>query len=365
MTRVTLVHDYLTQRGGAERVVLSLLRAFPGSPLHTSLYEPDMTFPEFRQADVHTLPLNAFGPLRRNHRLALPLLAPAFARHRVCADVVVCSSSGWAHGVRASGRKIVYCHSPPKWLYRTKDYLGSRRPGARLGLAVLRPALLSWDRRAAESADLYVTVSSFIARQIQNVYGIEAEVVPPPPGLDPDGEQEAVPGISPGFYLTVARLLPYKNVQVIVDAFSSLRGEQLVVVGDGPLAASLERAIPSNVVWIKQVSDRELRWLYATSKGVVAASREDLGLSPLEGALFGKPAAVLRWGGFLDTVVEGETGVFFDEPIPALISDAVRQIQTVPWRSELIRAHAQSFSSASFEEKLRCVVKRAVVHHAP
>src|SRR4051794_5927491 len=102
MTRaatVAIAHDYLTQRGGAERVVLSLARAFPGAPIYTSVYEPDTTFPEFAHLDVRTTPLNRLQPLRRRHRLALPMLAPAFSNVHVDADVVVCSSSGWAHGV--------------------------------------------------------------------------------------------------------------------------------------------------------------------------------------------------------------------------------------------------------------------------
>lgn len=123
---VALVHDYLTQRGGAERVVLSLRRAFPDAPIYTSLYDPAGTFPEFGAADVQPLPLNLLAPLRRRHRLALGLLAPSFSRLRVEADVVVCSSSGWAHGTAATGRKIVYCHAPARWLYQGERYLGER-----------------------------------------------------------------------------------------------------------------------------------------------------------------------------------------------------------------------------------------------
>src|SRR5579862_2623768 len=108
--KVALVHDYLTQRGGAERVVLSLTRAFPGTPVYTSLYDPDGTFPEFSEVDVRTLPINRVGLLRSHHRLALPLLAPSFSQLKVKADVVICSSSGWAHGTKVEGAKIVYCY---------------------------------------------------------------------------------------------------------------------------------------------------------------------------------------------------------------------------------------------------------------
>ena len=116
--QVAIAHDYLTQRGGAERVVLAMLRAFPGATVHTLLYDPEGTFPEFREAHVVTSPLNRLGPLRRDHRLALPLLAPSFSRLEIAADVVVCSSSGWSHGARVEGRKVVYCHTPARWLYQ-------------------------------------------------------------------------------------------------------------------------------------------------------------------------------------------------------------------------------------------------------
>src|SRR5262245_17315694 len=107
---VALAHDYLTQRGGAERVVLSLASAFPEAPLYTSLFDPQATYPGFRDVDVRPLRLNRVQLFRRNHRLAFPLLAPAFSSLRLDADVVVCSSSGWAHGIHSEGRSIVYCH---------------------------------------------------------------------------------------------------------------------------------------------------------------------------------------------------------------------------------------------------------------
>ena len=130
---VALVHDYLTQRGGAERVVLAMRRAFPSAPLYTSLYDPQGTFPEFQDAEVRTSSLNRIPGLRQHHRAALPLLAPTFSRFRIDAGVALCSSSGWAHGARVTGRKVVYCHTPARWLYQSDRYLG--RPGDTGGAA--------------------------------------------------------------------------------------------------------------------------------------------------------------------------------------------------------------------------------------
>jgi glycosyltransferase involved in cell wall biosynthesis len=355
---VALVHDYLTQRGGAERVVLAMLKAFPGAPLHTSLYDADMTFPDFREAHVRTFVLNRVGPFRRNHRLALPLLAPAFSVRLVNADVVVCSSSGWAHGVRTRGRKIVYCYSPARWLYQADRYLG-RDNGNRLpraALKLLASPLQRWDRRAARRADRYLTSSGEMQRQIRAVYGIDAEVLPPPLAVASNGSQRRPDSLEPGYFLCVSRLLPYKNVAAVVDAFARLPRDQLVIVGTGPEEHRLRRHATRNVRFLGVVSDEELRWLYRNTAGVVSASFEDYGLTPLEGASLGRPAAVLRWGGFLDTVVEGVTGVFFDRPEPTEIRTAVERLRREDWSEGTLQQHAATFSEQAFVSRLREIV---------
>jgi glycosyltransferase involved in cell wall biosynthesis len=351
--RLAIAHDYLTQRGGAERVVLALCRAFPDAPVYTSVYDPATTFPEFRNVDVRPLWLDHARLLRARHRLALPLLPLAFGSTRIEADVVVCSSSGWAHGIRTDGRKIVYCHSPAKWLYRRDDYLGERpSSAAKLGLRLLDPYLRAVDRRAARGADTYIANSTYIREQIRAVYGIDAEVVHPPAGLDSDGSAEAVPGIEPGFLLTVARLLPYKHVVETVDAFRLMPEQRLVVVGDGPQSGALRSSAPGNVRLLGDVSDARLRWLYAHSIALIAASREDFGLTPVEAASFGKPVAALRSGGYLDTVVPDVTGVFFERPTEGEIAEGVRGVLALEWRDDVIRAHAATFSEERFAERL-------------
>jgi glycosyltransferase involved in cell wall biosynthesis len=353
---IALVHDYLTQRGGAERVVLALTRAFPGAPLHTSLYEPATTFPEFAAVDVRPLPLNRLAPLRRRHRLALPLLAPAFSGLRLGEDVVICSSSGWAHGAHVAGRKVVYCHTPARWLYQPEQYLRGRGLALRATARTLRPALLRWDRRSAASADRYLANSSAVAERIHSIYGREAEVLPPPPAVSPEGAGEPVDGLEPGFVLCVSRLLPYKNLDAVVRAFSQLPGERLVLVGNGPDEPALRAFAGSNVTLLGTVSDERLRWLYRESSALVAASYEDFGLTPLEAAGFGHPSVVLRWGGFLDTVEEGGTGIFFDSPTPDAIAYAVRRLRQRGWDANRIQAHAERFSEDHFIHRIREVV---------
>ena len=355
--RVVIAHDYLTQRGGAERVVLSLCHGFPDAAVHTSLFEPGGTFPEFRDQRIRTLWLDRVPLLRKRHRLALPLLPLAWATAHVDADVVICSSSGWAHAIRTSGRKIVYCHSPAKWLYRREDYLGARpTQGARAASFALSPLLRRFDRWAAASADVYLANSTFIADQIRDVYGIDATVVSPPAGIVSAGEAQAVPGVEPGFLLTVARLLPYKNVAPTVEAFRDLPHSRLVVVGVGPQREELSANAPPNVTFLGEVGDQRLRWLYTHSVGLIAASREDFGLTPVEAASFGKPVAALRWGGFLDTVVPGTTGVFFDAAEPGAIAAGVSALENRSWDAEVIRRHAESFGERRFINEIRTIV---------
>jgi glycosyltransferase involved in cell wall biosynthesis len=274
--RVAIAHDYLTQRGGAERVVLAMTRAFPGAPIYTALYNASTTFPEFRGVEIRSTSLDRVPLLRRRHRLALPLLAAAFERARADADVVVCSSSGWSHGIDATGRKIVYCHTPPRWLYEPSRYLGGRRRAGWAALSVLRPYLVSWDRRSAHTADRYLANSTVVRKRIRDAYGIDAELLPAPPAMRATDRRVSVDGVEPGFVLCVSRLLPYKNVDALVGAFARDRdGRRLVVVGTGPEAGRLRSLASPAVTFLGSVGDAQLRWLYANSAAVVAAAYED------------------------------------------------------------------------------------------
>jgi glycosyltransferase involved in cell wall biosynthesis len=357
---VVLVHDYLTQQGGAERVVLSMLKAFPEAPLYTSLFEPATTFPEFGSADIRPLQLNRVSILRRNHRLALPLLAAAFSSVEVEADAVLCSSSGWAHGVRTTGNKVVYCHAPARWLYQSRRYVGNGRPIERLALALLRRPLLRWDRRSARTADAYLANSSAVRDRIRALYGIDAAILPPPPALDPTGSSEEVSGLEPGYFLCVSRLLPYKNVGAVVEAFRQLPREWLVVVGTGPEEEAIRQTAPANVRLLGAVPDEKLRWLYANSAALIAASYEDYGLTPLEANAFGRPALALEGGGYLDTVIAGVSGLLFSAPTADEIAAAIERCTEQRWSPEEIREHAGRFSEERFIVQLREAVEAAV-----
>ncbi|MGY1609569.1 glycosyltransferase [Geodermatophilus sp. SYSU D00700] len=359
--KVAILHDYVTQRGGAERVVLSMLRAFPGADLWTLLYEPSTTYPEFSSVQIRTSPLNRVPFFRRHHRVALPLLALAAWFMRPDADVVICSSSGWSHGMRSKGRRIVYCYSPARWLYQPNRYLtedSSRL--VRWGLGVLGPALRNWDRRSARKATTYLSISTVVRDRVRQAYGLESSIVPAPQTIRVDGPLEPVQDVeglvTEGYDLCISRLLPYKRVDVVVDAFSG-SGRRLIVVGQGPEKERLERHASSEVVFLSGVSDAQIRWLYTNCRAVVSASYEDFGLTPLEAAAFGKPAIVPREGGFLDTVIDGETGLLFADVSAQGLRAALAESDVVTWNAERLRAHAADYSEERFIARLREVVR--------
>jgi len=180
-------------------------------------------------------------------------------------------------------------------------------------------------------------------------------VLPAPHSVDTSLPQEPVdlgPLGDDGFYLCISRLLPYKNVDKVIAAFNDL-GLPLVVVGAGPEEKRLDALAGPNVVMRKDLTDAQMRWLYARTDAVVSASYEDFGLTPIEAAAYGKPSVVLRWGGFLDTIREDETGVYFDEPQPAAIAAAVQKCRGMSWDAELIRAHTELFSEEHFARRLK------------
>jgi glycosyltransferase involved in cell wall biosynthesis len=361
MTTVAIAHDYLTQRGGAERVVLAMLRAFPGATIYTTLYDPDGTYPEFRDAHIVTSPLNRVGMLRRHHRAALPLL-PFAARHlRLPEDVVIVSSSGWAHGFNARGRRIVYCYSPARWLYQTDTYVGGPARSSLPGLVLLamRPFLKRWDRRQAAKADTYLAISREVQERIRETYGRASEVLPAPHSADADAPTSAVAALEDwaeaGYHLVVSRLLPYKNVDAAVEAFAALPDERLVVVGRGPEKERLQRLRGSNVRMLEQLTDEEIRWIYAHATTLLAPSIEDYGLTPLEAGVYGKPTLALRGGGYLDTIAEGLSGAFFEAPTSEAIAAAVVANRARTWDAREITRHVALFGESPSIERLRQV----------
>lgn len=346
---VAVVHDYLNQRGGAERVVLELTRTWPCAPVYTSLYRPTSTFPEFAELDVRVSPLNRI-PVDRHFRALAPLYPQAFrSLGQLSQDVVISSSSGWAHGVRTapSSLHIVYCHTPARWLYRRQEHLGRS-----LGPVLLSPLLgplRRWDRGAAHRADLYVATSEWVRARIATVYGREAEIVHPPIDVDrfsprPKGER----------LLVVSRLLPWKRVDLVVRA-ATRAGLPLDVLGDGPMLNEL-RAMAGRTVEFHPPDDRKTIELLESCRALCVAGTEDFGMTALEANAAGKPVVSHASGGALETIRDGVTGALFSELTEDAVIDAIERADKISAAPEELAVHARRFSAEVFRERMRQLV---------
>ena len=346
MSTVTLAHDYLTQRGGAERVFLSMARAFPDSPLLTTLYEPDRTYQEFADRHIETSPLQGVALFRRHFRTALPLF-PAAIRSMgpVPGRVLVSSSTAFAHGLESTGCHLAYIHSPPHWLWESRRYAGDRKGWTACARPLLEPFRTS-DVRAAQRPHLMLTNSKHSARKIRATYGRNAEVLPPPV------RQRRAAAQPSDFFLVVARLLPYKNVHLVVQAAERLSA-RLVVVGEGPERARLGELAGPGTEFRSRVPEAELDDLYARCLAVVVAGEEDLGLVPIEANSAGRPTVCQARGGALETVVPGETGVLFSDPHLDALAEAMADAAARSWDTARLQRHAAGWSEEVFADRLR------------
>lgn len=346
---VALVHDYLNQQGGAERVVLELSDMWPQAPIYTSLYRPDSTLPEFRVRDVRTSALNRL-PVDEGFRNLFPLYPLAFRSFgSLAADLVISSSSGWAHTVRTSPGTlhVVYCHTPARWLYGG-EYMDNS--GKQTMLAPIAPILRAWDVRAARRPDLYIANSKAVQSRIKKLYGREAPIVYPPVDVDrftPKGRGERL--------LVVSRLLPYKRVDVVVRA-ATKAGLGLDVVGTGPALTELQQIAGPTVTFHGKVEDAGVTELMESCRALCLAGEEDFGITPVEAMAAGKPVIAFGAGGALETVEEGVTGSFFHAHDADCVMGAIQRCDLIVTTHDAIAQRASRFSSAEFRDTLLRVI---------
>ena len=354
---VAIVHDYLNQRGGAERVALEMTRMWPAAPVYTSLYRRRSVFPEFADADIRTTFVNRL-PLDKAFRLLAPTLPLAFRSLGVLDhDVVISSSSGWAHSVRTASETthVVYCYAPARWLYSPDQYFRAdieRKLAAPL-MRVLRP----WDRLAARRADAYIAISGNVRDRIRAAYGIKAEVVYPPVDT-----QRFEPRPRGDRLLAISRLLPYKRVDLIVRACNRL-GIGLDIVGDGPMMTALQEMAGPTIRFHGAVHDDALLELIEGCSAVCMPGVEDFGIVPLEGNAAGKPALAFAAAGALETIVDGVNGVLFRAPTVDSVVDAIRRLDSIEAGPTALAAAAERFSVETFRQALDARVLDAVERH--
>ncbi|MGW9629718.1 glycosyltransferase [Agromyces sp. NPDC055520] len=321
MPEIVLAHDYLVQIGGAERVVAHWAAGFDARTLVTLAHRPDSTFDDFDRLEVRASLSSLFtGQVER----MLPLLPSIAARTTVSTgdgDIALVSSSGWAHRFDYEIPHVVYVHSPARWLYAVDDYRLKLSPFRRAGLALSTPLLRSGDLEAMHRADAIVANSLVTRDRIRSAYGLESVVISPPVervSASPTPPSRALPE---QFAVVVARARGYKNVPHAIAA-SSEAGLPIVAVGAGSEAFD----DPGNGVHgIGRLSDSELGWVYGHAAVVLGAAHEDFGLTVIEAALEGTPAATIARGGYLETVSPGVSGSHAASATAADLATAIRQ----------------------------------------
>ncbi|MEN9936271.1 MAG: hypothetical protein RLZZ387_2850 [Chloroflexota bacterium] len=353
--RVALVHDYLNQYGGAERVLEALHELYPEAPVFTSIYDPGAMPAHYRAWDIRTSWMQRLPGWRRLFRAYLPLYPATFARLDLRGyDLVLSSSSAFAKGVTPPPgvAHICYCHTPMRFAWRTDAYLEREGIGALSGLLEPVLALLRrWDVASSRRVDVFVANSREVAGRISRLYGREAAVVPPPVDLPPFEERPPQE-----FYLAGGRLIPYKRLDLAVRAFSAL-GLPLKVFGDGRDRAALEAIGGPSVEFLGFVSEERRRELFAACRAFIFPGEEDFGITPLEAMAAGRPVIAYAAGGALDTVLEGETGRFFHEQSAAALAAAVTASLQDSYDPRAIRRHAEGFGREVFLERMRAVVE--------
>lgn len=357
--RTVLIHDYLNQYGGAERLLEVLHDLAPGAPVIASIYDAERMPAAYRSWDIRTTWMNRLPGVAASHQRYLPIYPLAFERLRVpdC-DVVLSSSSAFAKGVVApSGAvHVAYIHSPMRFAWNLDGYVERERmsPAMRKALGPMMAALRRWDRRTAARVDRFVANSTAVRDRIREFWLRDATVIYPPVDVDRFGP---VPQDEVGdYFLMVSRLVPYKRFDLAIEAFNAL-GLPLWIAGDGRDRAALERQAGPTVRLLGRVSDEELARLYARARAVVFMSEDDFGIAQVEAQAAGRPVVALGAGGALDTVVDGVTGIHVPEQTAASLVEAVHRFQRLEFSAERNVAHARRFSTERFADELVTLVE--------
>jgi glycosyltransferase involved in cell wall biosynthesis len=363
--RVALVHDYLNQYGGAERVLEELHDIFPDAPVYTSMYAPERMSETIREMDIRTSFMQHLPLVTRQHQPFLLLYPLAFESFDLSEfDIVISNSSAFCKGVVTPPNTLhlCYCLTPMRWVWSYQRYVERERLGlaARLVLPAAISNLRSWDIATAQNVDRFLAISSTVSKRIAKYYRRQATVIYPPVNC---GAFTPQPNQVEDYYLIVSRLIPYKRIDLAVDAFTKL-GLKLKIVGSGGRAESALRARAGRTVeFVGRVSDNTLRDLYARCRALVFPGEEDFGIAPLEANASGRPVIAYAAGGALDTVVDGETGVLFSPQTPEALMGAVKRVEATHWDAWALRDHALRFDTCVFKQQFCSFVEQSIRAH--
>jgi glycosyltransferase involved in cell wall biosynthesis len=352
--KVALVHDYLNQMGGAERVVLALHEIFPDAPLYTSIYDPKRVDAAFQKIDVRTTFMQKLPLVKKHHQPFLPLYPFAMERLDLRGyDLVLSSSSAFGKGVvtRPETMHICYCHTPMRWCWNYDEYVERERLGriARSILPFLITGLRVWDQMSATRVDHFIANSPVVADRIQKYYRRDAVVIPPPVeasrfAFDPTIMPEE-------YFLIVSRFMPYKRIDLAIEACNRLQ-LPLVIIGSGRDENRLKSIAGPTIRFMGRLTDEEVLHYYAHCRAFILPGEEDFGITPLEAQSSGRPVIAYGAGGALASVVEGVTGTFFQTQTVESLAAALASFDERIYDPQTIRNHALEFDKPRFHRRI-------------
>ena len=355
--RVALVHDFLLDLRGAERVFLELCEIWPDADVFTTVYDAAGTEDRFAERTIHTSFLQRLRPTATNFRALLPLYPAAVQSLDLTGyDLVVSSSSAWAHGVRCGPRAIhvCYCHNPFRYAWTEAEVtVAGYPPVVRHGLRAVLARWRRWDRAAARRVDRYVANSALTAGRIRDFYTRDAEVVYPPVRTD-----RFAAGEVGDHYAIVSELIAHKQIAVAVEAFNRM-GRKLTIVGDGPEARSLRRLAGPTITFTGRLSDEGVADILGRCRAFIVCAREEFGIAAVEALAAGRPVIARRTGGLLETIEDGVTGTFWEGGPEGLVA-AVLAFDDAGVEPARCQARAERFNVAHFRSEFLAQVTEAL-----
>jgi glycosyltransferase involved in cell wall biosynthesis len=349
--RDAVLHEWRTGMRGAESVLEAILETLPQADLFTLFHFPGSVSPLIESRKIRTSFLQSMALRARDYRELLPLY-PFAARSWDFSgyDVIVSSSHAVVKGVRAKGKPhLCSCHTPMRYVWdRFDDYFPPERPLQRLAIRPVAAWLRSWDRRTAREVTQFVANSRFVRERIERYYHRDATIVHP--FVDAAFLDYPLSETREGYHAIVSALVPYKRVELAIEA-AAASGRELVVIGGGPLLERFRSEAPPNVSVLGAVDRGTIVRTLAAARSLILPGVEDFGITPLEAMALGTPVVALGEGGVLDTVVDGRTGVLFTEPTVASLTAALDAVERRTWDRDAIRAHAAGFSRERFRRE--------------
>lgn len=367
--KIAIVHDFLTYFGGAEQVLLSLHSLYPKAPIYTLLYDKGKMQKYFPNTKIRTSFLNKFPKFIRKRKKYLLLFMPTAAETFDLRDfdIVISSSSSFAKGIitKPKTTHVCYCHTPTRFLWDWYyNYLNENKIKGlkKILLVPLLHYMRMWDKSASERVDYFIANSQNTANKIKKFYGKESVVIYPPASINKFKIQNSQPkaGLLPSdYFLIVSRLSPYKKIDIAVEAFNKL-GLPLVIIGDGQERYKLEKMAEKNIKFLGFQSEEELNRYYRDCYALIFPGEDDFGITPIEAMSFGKPVLAFRKGGTTETIIEGVTGEFFDDPIPEILADGIRRMKNNynNYNPEKIIENAEKFSERKYKENIKNIVEK-------